>query len=212
VLLTFPIFAYGAGWGAIYLVLAVVTMGVLRWRGLEWAALLPGIMPLGALIGVGLVGLPLAGALLRRWGALVGFLSGLTVTVAAGFPGWNDLPYTFTPGPGPVLLSTHHAGSPWTVLMALARFLDSRPELGLQILLFSIFSLPLYTLGGRSPERRMWGASSYLLLLFLAFVLLPILVIGSPVRLGAFLVAYVPCAIIAYLVTFLIPSQRVGSV
>jgi hypothetical protein len=95
--------------------------------------------------------------------------------------------------------------------MAIARFLDSRPELGLQIVLFALFSLPLYRLAGGSHERRMWGASMYLILLLLAFVLLPILVLGAPVRLGPFLVAYAPCAIIAFLVTFLIPSERMSS-
>ncbi len=211
ILLAFPFFAFAPGWGYVYLILAALTMGLLRWRRLEWAALLPAIMPLGAAIGVGLIAMPLAGALLRRWGALAGFLSGLVLAVTGGLADWSNLPYTFAAGPGPVLLSTHHAGSPWTVLMALARFLDSRPELGLQMLLFALFSLPLYSLAGGSPERRMWGASLYLGLLFLAFVLLPILVLGAPVRLGAYLVAYVPCAIIAFLVTFLIPSQRLGS-
>jgi peptidoglycan/LPS O-acetylase OafA/YrhL len=89
--------------------------------------------------------------------------------------------------------------------------LDSRPELTLQILLFAVFALPLYALLGRSRERRMWGASIYLILLFLAFVLLPILVLGAPVALGPFLVTYVPCGIIAILVAFLIPSERTGT-
>ena len=208
VLLAFPFFAFGAGWGVVYLVPAVLTMGLLRWRRLEWAALLPGIMPFGVAIGAGLLALPLAGALLRRWGALVGFWSGLVVAVAGGFAGWKDLPYTFAPGPGASLATTRHAGSPWTVLMAIARFLDSRPELGLQILLFVLFSLPLYSLVRGAWERRMWGASIYLILLFLAFALLPIFVVGAPLRLGPLLVAYVPCAIIAFLVTLLTPSEQ----
>jgi hypothetical protein len=57
----------------------------------------------------------------------------------------------------------------------------------------------------------MWGAAGYLTLLFLAFVLLPILALDVPVKLAPFLVAYGPCAIIAFLVTFLIPSERVGT-
>ena len=68
-------------------------------------------------------------------------------------------------------------------------------------------TLPL----GSSPQRRMWGAVTYLSLLFLAFVLLPILALGVPVELGPFLVAYGPCAIIAFLVTFLMPSERAGT-
>jgi eukaryotic-like serine/threonine-protein kinase len=211
VLLAFPFFAFSAGWGIVYLVLAVLTMGLLRWRRLEWAALLPGIMPFSVAIGAGLLALPLAGALLRRWGALAGFLSGLVLAITGGLAGWTVLPFTFAPGPGPSFATTHHAASPWTVLMAMARFLDLRPELGLQIVLFAFFSLPLYRLAGGTHERRMWGASTYLILLLLAFVLLPILVVGAPLRLGPFLVAYVPCAIIAFLVTFLIPSERVSS-
>jgi hypothetical protein len=155
--------------------------------------------------------LPLAGALLRRWGALGGFLSGLVLAVTAGLAGWTTLPYTFNPGLGAPLMAAEHAKSPWTVLLEMARFLDSRPELGLQILLFAVFSLPLYALPGRSRERRMWGACIYLILLFLAFVLLPILALGVPVDLGRFLATYVPCAIIAILVAFLIPSERTGT-
>ena len=75
-------------------------MGLLRWRRREWAALLPGVMPFAVAGGVGLAVLPLAGALLRRWGALAGFLSGLVLAVAGGLAGWATLPYTFNPGPG----------------------------------------------------------------------------------------------------------------
>jgi hypothetical protein len=95
--------------------------------------------------------------------------------------------------------------------MQIARFLDSRPELTLQIVLFTVLSLPFYTVPGGSRERRMWGAAGYLIILFLAFVLLPILALGAPVQLAPFLVAYGPCAIIAFLVTFLIPSERGSS-
>ena len=68
-----PIFAFGSGWGVIYVVLAAATMGLLRWRRREWAALLPGVMPFALAAGAGLALLPLAGALLRRWGAWAGF-------------------------------------------------------------------------------------------------------------------------------------------
>lgn len=210
-LLAPPFFAFGAGWGIIYAVLAVLTTALLRWKGREWTVLLPGVVPFAVAVGGGLALLPLAGAIARRWGALLGFLSGLVLAVTAGLAGWEILPYTYNPGPGALLLATEHAASPWTVLMETARFLDSRPELTLQIVLFVVFSLPLYALTGGSPERRMWGACTYLSLLFLAFVLLPILALDVPLDLVPFLVAYVPCAIIAFLVTFLIPSERVGT-
>ncbi len=54
-----------------------------------------------------------------------------------------------------------HAASPWTVLTEIARFLDARPELLLQIGLFAVFSLPFFTLTSRSTERRLWGGSLY---------------------------------------------------
>ena len=210
-LLAPPIFAFGAGWGVVYLIPAIVAMGLLRWRGREWAALLPGIMPFAVQFGVGLAVLPLAGALARRWGALTGFLGGLVLAVTGGLVGWTTLPYTFNPGPGASLKAAEHAISPWTVLLEIARFLDSRPELAVQILLFAFFSLPWYALWGRSTVRRMWGASTYLVALFLAFVLVPILALGVPVQPGPFLVTYVPCAIIGFLVASLIPSERVGT-
>jgi len=210
-LLAPPIFAFGAGWGVIYLAPAAVTMGLLRWKHREWAALLPGVMPYAVAFWGGLAVLPLAGALLRRWGALGGFLSGCILAVTGGLAGWARLPYTFCPGPGDVLRAAEHAASPWTVLVEIGRFLQSRPELALQIALFTVFALPWYTLPGGSRERRMWGASIYLIALFLAFVLLPILVLGVPMQLAPFLVAFVPCAIIAYLVAFLVPSERMGT-
>jgi hypothetical protein len=207
-----PFFAYGAGWGVIYLVPAAVTMGLLRWKGREWATLLPGAVPVAVAWGLGLVLLPLAGALLRRWGALAGFLSGVVLTVTGGIAGWTNLPFTFNPGPGASLAAAKHAASPWTVLMEIARFLDSRPELAVQIVLFTIFSLPLYLWSGGSRDRRMWGAASYLIALFLTFVLLPILAMDVPVQLGPFLVSFGPCAIIAFLLTLLISSEHEGRV
>jgi MFS family permease len=209
-LLAPPIFAFGAGWGVVYVVPAALTLGLLRWRRREWAALLPGVMPFAVMGWVGLAVMPLAGALLRRWGALVGFMSGLVLAVAGGLAGWERLPYTFNPSPGTPLMAAEHASSPWTVLTEIARFLDSRPELSLQILLFTLFSLPLYALaGGRSRERLAWGVSAYLCVLFAAFVLLPILLLGVPVVLGPFLVAFGPCAIIAVLSALLISSEGV---
>jgi hypothetical protein len=206
-----PIFAYGAGWGVIYLVLAVPTM-VLLWRKkLEWAALLPGTMPLAVVWGLGLALLPLAGAMLRRWGPLVGFMTGVVVIVAAGLGAWPVVPFTFNPSPGAPLAAAADSVSPWPVLLELARFLDSRPELSLQVLLFALFSLPAYGWMGSSQERRMWGATTYLSALFSGFVLLPIAVLGVPVELLPFLAAYVPCAIIGFLSALLISSQGRGT-
>ena len=210
ILLVPPFFAFGLGWGIVYVVVAALTMTLLRWRRREWAALLPGAVPVAVTFGLGLALLPLTGALVRRWGVWVGFVCGLVLTVTAGITGWARIPYAYNPGPGPSLLAARHAASPWTVLMQIARFLDSRPELTLQIVLFTVLSLPFYTVPGGSRERRMWGAAGYLIILFLAFVLLPILALGAPVQLAPFLVAYGPCAIIAFLVTFLIPAERVG--
>lgn len=206
-LLAPPFFAYGVGWGVVFVVPAVMCMWLLRRRGLEWAALAPGAMPFAVMGWMGLAVLPLLGALLRRWAVLVGFLCGLVVTVTAGLAGWTSLPYTFGPGPGATLTAAAHVLSPWSVLMELARFLDSRPEMALQILLFTLFSLPLYLFAGRSRERRMWGAGLYLTALFAAFVLGPILIIGVPVSLGWFLAAYAPCAIITFLCTLLVSSE-----
>jgi hypothetical protein len=206
-----PVFAYGAGWGVIYVIPAVVMTILLRWRRREWAVLLPGAIPLAATSWLGLALLPLAGVLLRRWGALAGFFAGLVLAVTAGLAGFSLLPYTFTPAPGPLLQEAHHASSPWTALTAIARFLDSRPEMSLQILLFAVLSLPLYLFLGDSRTRRMWGVCVYLVLLLAAFVLLPILALDVPVDLGRFLIAYVPCAIIAVLSALFAPAKGAGS-
>jgi hypothetical protein len=202
-----PIFAYGAGWGVIYVVLAGLSMSLLRWRRREWAALLPGVMPFAIAGGVGLAVVPLAAAALRRWGPVVGFLSGLVLAVTAGLAGWTKLPYVFSEGVGAPLRAARHAASPWTVLTELARFLDARPELLLQLGLFTVFSLPFFALTARSTERRLWGGSLYSMAVFAAFVLLPALVAHVRVAMGPFLVAYVPCVIIAFLSALLIPSE-----
>jgi hypothetical protein len=110
-----------------------------------------------------------------------------------------------------VLTAAEHAASPWTVLTEIARFLDSRPELSLQALVFALLSLPLYVLLGRSRERRMWGATVYLLVGLGGLVLLPILALDVPVSMGPFLVAYGPCAIIAYLSALIAPAKGAGS-
>jgi hypothetical protein len=206
-----PVFAYGAGWGVLYVIPAIIMVTLLRWKRREWVALLPGVVPLAIMGWAGLALLPLTGALARRWGALIGFFSGLVLALTAGLAGYSLLPYAFTPSPGPLLQEAKHAASPWTVLTAIARFLDARPEMSLQILLFALFSLPLYLWSGDSRERRMWGVSIYLVLLLLGFVLLPILALGVHVDLPRFLVAYVPCAIIAVLSALFAPAKGAGS-
>jgi hypothetical protein len=160
---------------------------------------------------LGLALMPLAGALLRRWGALTGFLSGLLLAIAGNLAGWPRLPYTFNPSPGSTLSAAKHVTSPGTVLVELGRFLQARPELALQILLFTVFSLPIYAWIGRSPNSRVWGMSIYLVLVLLGFVLGPIAILGAPVHMGPLLVAYAPCAIITFLLSFLTPSVRRGS-
>ncbi len=206
-----PAFAYGAGWGVVYVVPAALVVGLLRWKQREWAALLPGAVPFAAAGWLGLALLPLAGILLRRWGALVGFFAGLVLAVTSGLAGYSLLPYAFNPSPGEILQEAQHAASPWTVLTAIARFLDARPEMSLQIPLFAFFSLPLFLWLGDSRERRMWGLSVYLVLLLLGFVILPILALDVPVDLPRFLVAYVPCAIIALLSALYAPAKGAGS-
>ncbi len=122
--------------------------------------------------------------------------------------GWTYLPFAFNPGPGATLTVAKHAASPWAVLMEIARFLDLRHEMALQILLFTVLALPLYDWMSRFRIGRVWGASAYLIIVFLGFVLLPILALDVPVRLGPFLVTFGPCAIIAFLLTFLSSSER----
>lgn len=210
-ILTPPIFAYGAGWGVIYLVLAVPTMVVLWRKDLAWAALLPGSVPLVVTYGLGLALLPLTGAMARRWGPLPGFLSGLVLVVTAGLGVWPLIPFTFSPSVGAPLSAAADSMSPWPVLLEIARFLDSRPELTLQMLLFVIFALPAYSWLGRSRAARMWGATAYLAALMVAFVLLPIVLLDVSVDLPPFLVAYVPCAIIGFLSALLISFQGRGT-
>ena len=145
---------------------------------------------------------------MRRRGALTGLVSGLVLALVGNLAGWPTLPYTFNPSPGQTLASVSHDGSPITVLAEIGRFLGSRPEMALQVGLFAVFSLPLYAWIGRTPGTRLWGMSIYLMLLLAAFVLGPILLFGAPVRVGPLLAAYVPCAIITFLLSFLTPSVR----
>lgn len=206
-----PIFAYGAGWGVLYAVPAALTLALLRWRRREWAVLLPGVVPLAALGWMGLAVLPLAGLLWRWWGALAGFWSGLVLTVTAGFAGWTTLPYVFTSSPGPVLRVTQHDASPWTVLTEVARLLDSRPELALQIVLFTVLSLPLFATLGRSRGRRMWGATLYLILVLVGFTVLTVAILDVRLSAAPLLAAYGPCAIIAYLSALVAPARGARS-
>ena len=76
-------------------------------------------------------------------------------------------------------------------------------------LLRAVVLVPLLPWFDRKWPR--YALTGVLIALFLAFVLLPILVLGVPMQLAPFLVAFVPCAIIAYLVAFLVPSERMGT-
>lgn len=206
-----PMFASGVGWGVMYSVLAALSMGLLWWRRKEWAVLLPGAALVLAPWGLGLALAPLAGAGLRRWGPWVGFLHGLLLACAGGLVGWELLPYIYTPSPGPVLGAASHAVSPLAVLLELARLLDRRPELALQILLLTVFSFPFYLLVGKSFVRRVWGASIYLVFVLVGWVLGPLLLYGAPIELGRFLVGYAACAIMTYLAALLTPTERAGT-
>ena len=107
------------------------------------------------------------------------------MAIAGNLAGWQTLPYTFAPSPGPTLSAAKHAGSPGTVLAELGRFFESRPELALQVVLFAVFSLPIYSWIGRTPGTRLWGMSAYLVLVLLAFVLGPILLVRGARAHGA---------------------------
>jgi hypothetical protein len=202
-----PIFAFGVGWGVLYVATAAPVFGVLRWRRREWAALLPGAVPVLVSLGVGLSVPVLAGYLLRRWGPLCGALAGLALAVAAGFEGWDPLPYTFSQGIGPVLLADRYAGSPGDALEGIAQLLDLRPELLLQIGLFSLFAVPIARYYSGPWPRRLWTVSLYSSALYAGFLLLPPILLGVPVDLRRFAVAFIPCVIIAVLLALLTPSE-----
>ncbi len=164
-----------------------------------------GCVPLLVTWHLGLILLPLGGLLLRRWGPLGGLLAGSVLAVTAGMEGWALLPYTFSPGPGPMLLATRHVALPGDVLVVVARFLDRSPELLLQVGLFAVFSLPLAVLVRDDPVRRLWVAAGYCAALLLAFAVLPPLLTGASVALGPLLVALGPCAILVVLIALLTP-------
>jgi hypothetical protein len=191
------------GWGLLYLAVCFPIFLLLRRLGLSWVALLPGAAPLLVPLGLGLTLPPLAGALLRRWGPLVGLLTGLVVALAAGLQGWDRLPHVYSAGAGAPLLAGRHLVSPGGVLQEVARFLDSRPELLLQAVLFAVFSLPLGRFLRGGEERRFWVASFYLAALFAAFALLPMVLLGVSPDLGRLVLAYLPCVIIVFLYTLL---------
>lgn len=204
-LLALPIVAFAPGWALLYAPLALVVFALLVWRGRSWAVLLPGTVPLLVAWHLGLVLLPLGGLLLRRWGPLGGLLAGSVLAVTAGMEGWALLPYTFSPGPGPMLLATRHAALPGDVLVLVARFLDRSPELLLQVVLFAVFSLPLAALLRDDLVQRLWVAAGYCAGLLLAFAVLPPVLVGTSVALGPLLVALGPCAILVVLIALLTP-------
>ena len=207
-LLALPAFAFGLGWGVVYLVIASLVFGVLAWRGREWAALLPGAAPLMVVAGVGLAIPFLAGLLLRRWGPPIAFMAGLVIAAVAGFERWAVLPYTYSDGVGAVLIGSRHVASPGEAMEVYARLLDQRPELLLQAVLFGVFGIPLaWFVRGRTVGPRLWAAAGYAAVLLVGFVALPPLVVDVNVDLAAFGLAFVPCVIIVALSALLVPSE-----
>ncbi len=207
-LLALPVFAFGLGWGVVYLVVASVAFGLLAWRGREWAALLPGAAPLMVVAGVGLAIPFLAGLLLRRWGPPIAFMAGLVIAAVAGFERWAVLPYTFSDGVGTVLTGSRHVASPGAAMEVYARLLDQHPELLLQAVLFGVFGIPLaWFVRGGSMRPRLWAAAGYVAVLLVGFVALPPLVVDVNVDLAAFGLAFVPCVIIVVLSALLVPSE-----
>jgi hypothetical protein len=221
-LLAPPIFAFSAGWGVVYVLAAGATMLALRRTRDEWALFLPGVMPLLASLGVphgwGVLGagvglaLPaLCGFLWRRWGPLGGGLAGLTLALAAGFMGWERLPYAFSVGGAPVLLATRHVASPVEVLGALGALFGERPELMLQAIAFVVLGVPLARFYGGDRERRSWVLCIYLAVVFSLVVVLPPAVAGVAVDLAAFVPTFAVCAILVALLACLVPSRGPGT-
>ena len=220
-LLAPPILAFSTGWGVVYVLGAGATFAALHWTRDEWALLLPGVMPLLASLGVpggwGVLGagvglaLPaLCGFLWRRWGPLGGALTGLTLVLAAGFMGWERLPYAFSVGGAPVLLATRHMGSPLEVLGALGGLLGDRPELLLQAVAFMALGVPVTRFYRRERGRRSWVLCIYLTAMFTLMVVLPPVVAGATVDLVAFVPAFAVCAILTALLAFLVPAGGPG--
>lgn len=206
-LLAPPVFNFSLGWGIIYLVAAAIVYGILYRTGYEWAALLPGAAPPLAAWGLGLMFPPLAGSLLRWWGWLAGVAGALVLALAVGLEGWDPVPHTFSSGVGPVLLSGRHVASPGETAQVFGRFLDARPDLLLQMLLFGLFALPFRPLCRGAISRRLWVGTLYLGSLLTAFVLLPPVVVGVPVFAERLLWVFLPCVILVYLLAVLVPAD-----
>lgn len=215
-----PIFSVAAGWGILYVAVVVPVYALLVWRGYSWAALLPFIAPLlcalagrsGTPTTVLLSGVALclpfvAGMFARFWGPVLGFFSGLAIALAAGFQGWALLPFSFSPGSDPALETTRYLSSVGEVATALARFLDGRTELGVQILVMTVFALPLQGVLRGSTVQRLWVGAVYVAALGAAVLLLPPLVSRADSRPWLSAVALVPCVIIVLLSSALFPTR-----
>jgi hypothetical protein len=161
--------------------------------------------------GVGLALPPLCGFFWRRWGPLGGALTGLTLVLAAGFMGWERLPYAFSVGGAPVLLATRHVGSPVEVLGALGGLFGDRPELLVQAVVFMALGVPLTRLYHWDRGRRSWVLCVYLTVMFALLVVLPPVVAGATVDLAAFVPAFAVCAILTALLAFLVPAGGPGA-
>lgn len=220
-LLVPPVFAFSTAWGIVFLAAVAPTYALLAWRGYAWTALLPFLVPVicaGAgvgrwgLAGVLLSGIALwlpfaAGLFARFWGPLLGFYCGLTLALAAGFQGWATLPFAFSPGGEPVLETTRYLSSVGEAVTVFARFLDSRTELGVQIVVMTVFALPLRVVLRGSSLRRLWTAAAYLGALGAAVLLLPPLVSRADSSPWLTAVALIPCVIIVLLSSTLLPAQ-----
>ncbi len=88
-----------------------------------------------------------------------------------------------------------------------ARFLDSRTELGVQIVVMTVFALPLRVVLRGSSVRRLWTAAAYLMALGAAVLLLPPLVSRADSSPWLTAVAPMPCVIIVLLSSTLLPAQ-----
>lgn len=221
-----PVFAFSRGWGFLYLVAVGASYALLSWRGLSWVALLPFLVvvvcrPAGGgagfagvlLAGVGLL-LPFAAGMAAGfWGPFLGFWTGLSLALAAGLQGWQLLPYAFSPGGDAVLQATKYETSVAEVALSAARFLDARPELVVQILLFTLFAFPLRRLLKGDLERRLWVSASYLAAFGAGLLLSPPLLARVQGRPWLTILAFAPCAIIVLLSSSFIPTSfndRVG--
>lgn len=211
-----PIFGFGTGWGWLYLLCCLPVYGLLAWRKKAWAAYFPILFVVfGALsasfgplpAGVGLMLPLLAGMALGWWGAFAGLFGGLGIALAAGFQGWETLPFAFTQGGEAVLAATLGEGSLVAVAKAFARFLDARLELALQAAVLAVLSLPVARLMRSDLAWRLWTAAGYLVALMAALVLLPGLVVGHPAAVGPLVLAFVACAIITFLLAVVLPGR-----